>query len=110
MKQYVVDQLRYTDYEKLKALLDQTYGEAVMGQIYWVPLAPDMLSPIQTEHGDCQPHVAAIELQETRVSVELLVRTRGRIRCGCIAYASDEQRSWLIRLLDRMLEQLEISV
>jgi hypothetical protein len=54
--------------------------------------------------------VAAVELQQTRVSMELLVRTRSRIRCGCIAYATDEQRSWLIRLLDRLLEQLDISV
>ena len=110
MKQYVVDQLRYPDYEKLKALLDQTYGEASIGQVYWVPVAQDLLSPVQIEHKDCQPHVAAVELQETRVSMELLVRTRSRIRCCCIAYATDEQRTWLIRLLDRMLEQLSISV
>ena len=36
--------------------------------------------------------------------------TRRRIRCGCIAYADDRQRSWLIGQVDRMLEQLEISV
>jgi hypothetical protein len=38
------------------------------------------------------------------------VRTRSRIRCSCIAYADDRQRSWLIGLVDRMLAQLEISV
>jgi hypothetical protein len=54
--------------------------------------------------------VAAVELEETRLSIELLVRTRNRIRCNCIAYATPEQRNWLIRRVDDMLEQLGISV
>jgi hypothetical protein len=110
MKQYVVDQLRYLDYEKLKAYLDQTYGPAEMGGIYWVRLEKELLTPVQGEHRECQPFVAALDLQETRLSLELLVRTRSRIRCGCIAYADDHQRSWLIGLVDRMLTQMEISV
>jgi hypothetical protein len=110
MKQYVVDQLRYHDFEKLKAYLDQNYGAAAMGQIYWVPLAEELLTPVQAEHRGCRPHVAAIELQESRLSMELLVRTCSRVRCSCIAYAGKDQRDWLIGLVDQMLEQLEISV
>src|SRR5512143_3725698 len=110
MKQHVVDQLRYQDYEKLKALLDQQYGEAAMGAVYWIPLEQDVLSPTQREYRECQPHVAAVELEETRLSVELLVRTRNRIRCSCISYATEGQRNWLIHIVDRMLEQLSISV
>ena len=110
MKQYVVDQLRYHDYEKLKGFLDQGYGEADLGAVYWIPLDPDVLAPIQREHLECQPHVVAVELAETRLSMELLVRTRTRIRCNCIAYATPEQRNRLIGRVDDMLEQLGISV
>ena len=110
MKQYVVDQLRYPDFEKLKGCLEHAYGPAAMGSIYWVPLTPELLSPVQREHGDCGPHAAAIELEETRLSLELLVRTRNRVRCTCIAYATAEQRDWLIRQVDDILEQLGISV
>jgi hypothetical protein len=110
MKQYVVDQLRYPDYEKLKAYLDQTYGKAQMEGIYWIPLEEHLLTPIQVEHRECQPFAAAVELQETRLSLELLVRTCSRIRCACIAYANDRQRDWLVGLVDRILEQLDISV
>jgi hypothetical protein len=110
MKQYVVDQLRYHDYEKLKAWLDQQYGDATMGAVYWIPLEREVLSPTQCEHRECQPHLAAVELEETRLSLELLVRTRNRIRCNCIAYATESQRNWLIHIVDRMLEQLGISV
>jgi hypothetical protein len=110
MKQYVVDQLRYSDYEKLKGFMDQAYGEAAMGGVYWVPVDAGLLTPVQSEHRECQPFVAAVELEETRLSLELLIRTRSRIRCSCIAYASERQRSWLIDQVDRMLAQLEISV
>jgi hypothetical protein len=110
MKQYVVDQLRYPDFEKLKAYLDQAYGAAAMGSIYWIPLDRDLLTPVQREHEACGPHLAAVELDETRLSVELLVRTRSRVRCSCIAYATAEQREWLIRRVDDILSQLDISV
>ena len=81
-----------------------------MGAVYWVPLDPDVLAPIQSEHLECRPHVVAVELVETRLSMELLVRTRTRIRCNCMAYATQEQRNRLIRRVDDMLEQLGISV
>jgi hypothetical protein len=110
MKQYVVDQLRYVDYEKIKAYLDQRFGTASMGGVYWVPIDPELLSPVQSGHVECRPFFAGIELQVDRLCMELLVRTQNRIRCECIAYATDEQRYWLIRLVDDMLAQLEISV
>jgi hypothetical protein len=81
-----------------------------MGSVYWIPLDREILSPTQSEHLECQPHVAAVELAETRLSMELLVRTRSRIRCSCIAYATERQRNWLIHIVDSILEQLGISV
>jgi hypothetical protein len=110
MKQYVVDQLRYVDCEKIKGYLDQRFGTASMGGVYWVPIDTELLSPVQSGHAECRPFFAAIELQTDRLSMELLVRTRSRIRCECIAYATDAQRDWLLRLVDDMLVQLEISV
>jgi hypothetical protein len=110
MKQYVVDQLRYPDFEKIKAFLDQTYGAAALEGVYWIPIEEKLLTAVQVEHRDCQPHVVAVELSETRLSLELLVRTRSRVRCTCIAYATDPQRNYMIQLVDRMLEQLDVSV
>lgn len=110
MKQYVVDQLRFPDYEKLKAYLDQNFGPASVGRIYWVPVDGETLNPVQAEHRDCQPFFAAVELQADQLSLELLVRTKNRIRCNCIGYATESQRNRLIRIVDDMLEQLGIVV
>jgi hypothetical protein len=110
MKQYVVDQLRYVDYEKIKDYLDHRFATASISGLYWVPIDLGLLSPVQSGHMECRPFFAALELQTDRLSVELLVRTQNRIRCECIAYATDEQRNWLFRLVDDMLAQLGISV
>lgn len=110
MKQYVIDELRPADYQKLKAFLDDKLGTAEFGGVYWIPLDTDQLGVTQTEHESCQPFHFALELEPTRLSCELLVRTRQRIRCDCIAYASEKQRNWIIGYLDDTLEELSISV
>ena len=52
MKQYVVDEIRPADYEKIKAYLDAEFGPAEMGGIYWVPVAQKMrVRPKKIEPG-----------------------------------------------------------
>jgi len=109
MKQYVIDELRPEDHNKIKEYLDQTYGAAEMGAIYWVPVAADLLTEIQREHADCQPYYFAIDLQENRLALELLVRTKNRVRCACIGYASKDQRIWIMEVVDAIFERLDIA-
>ncbi len=108
MKQFVIDELRPTDYKTLKTHLDDTYGAAAMDGIYWLPIAKEVLSDIQMKHKDCQPFYVAIDLEPDRIAVELLVRTQSRVRCGCMAYATESQFVWLIRQLNTMFEILGI--
>ncbi len=112
MKQYVIDQLRFEDFNRLKEHLDaHLQGSSIEG-IYWIPLTQEiLLSPIQAEHEACKPFYFALELVlPDRLSCELLVRTQTRMRCACIRYATKEQRSWLMDTVDAILEKLEISI
>lgn len=108
MKSYVIDELRYQDYEKLKTYLDETYGQDTLGGLYWLPLPEDQLGPAQVGHDACRPFCFALELLEDRLVCELLVRTRERVRCDCIAYATPDQREWLIAVVDATIEKLEL--
>lgn len=108
MKQYVVDELRLADYEKIKSYLDEHFGLPKLGGIYRLPLADAVLTDIQASHADCRPHYVALELEEDRVVCELLVRSKKRLRCDCIAHATEAQRNWLINKIDSMLEMLDI--
>ena len=109
MKQYVIDELRSEDHNKIKEYLDEIYGAAEFGAIYWVPIASDMLTEIQREHTECQPYYFAIDLEENRFALELLVRTKSRVRCACIGYASKDQRIWIMEAVDAIFERLDIT-
>lgn len=108
MKSYVIDELRYQDYEKLKAYLDEAYGQDPLGGLYWLPLPEDQLGPGQEGHGGCRPFYLALELLEDRLVCELLIRTRERVSCSCIRYATAKQREWLFNAVDAIIEKLEL--
>jgi len=110
MKQYVIDGLRPNDYNELKKYSDEHFEVSSLGGIYWVVLPEDILTPMQKVHKDCRPHIFALMLENDSLSVELLVRIKTSIKCDCMGYANAEQREWLLRKIDLILEELEILV
>jgi hypothetical protein len=110
MKQYVVDEIRFEDYKKIRAWLDEKMDDCAIEGIYWLLLDDTVLNETQVSHLKCRPFYFIIELEPTRISCELLVRTRNTVRCDCMAYATDEQFFWLVRWIDHMLDALEINV
>ena len=106
MKQYIIDELRLGEYEKIKTYLDENVGTAKIDGIYWIKLDNNMLNEIQAEHIKCQPFYFAIELEPNVVSCELLVRSRSTIKCNCTSYANESQRNWIINYVDKIFENL----
>ena len=106
MKQYVIDEIRPDDFEKLNIFFKENYSSSAMDGLYWIPLELEILSNVQISHKQCQPYYFAIELQGDRLSCELLVRTQQKIRCDCIQYATEVQRNWLINSVDAIFEKL----
>ena len=108
MKQYVIDELRLEDYEKLKTFMDENYKSSQLDGIYWIPLEKNLLTDTQSEHRECQPFYFAVDVEETMISCEFLVRTKNRIRCDCIDYATEKQRNWMIHFIDEIFKKNEI--
>ena len=108
MKQYVIDELRPEDYEKIKSYMDENFESSALDGIYWVSMDQNMLSDVQAEHIECQPFYFVIDLEPNLLACELLVRTKNRMRCSCIGYATDEQRDWILRFVDTIFERFEI--
>lgn len=108
MKQYVIDELRSDDFKKLKAYLDENFNSTDLDGIYWIPLEQENLTDIQAEHTECQPFYFAVELKSDMLTCELLIRTKSRVRCDCIGYATEKQLSWLIGFVDALFDKLEI--
>jgi hypothetical protein len=110
MKQYVIDQLRTSDYEKILGYLEKNTESTAIEGIYWANLPAELYSVIQTEHSNCQPYYFAINLNWNDVAFELLIRSRQVIRCGCIAYATPQQRDHIIHFADRMIVELQLKL
>ena len=108
MKQYVIDEIRPQDYEKIKGYLDETFGDSGVDGLYWMPVEETLLAEVQQAHTGCAPFLIALELGPDRLAGELLVRTRSRVRCDCIHYADERQRNWIVRTVDAIFEKLEI--
>ncbi len=108
MKQYVIDELRPADQKALRIYLEDHYGPAALGSIYWIPIDSGLLTSVQAQHRQCQPHYFALDLAQDQVACELLVRTKNSVRCSCMAYATIKQRNWLIELIDTIFNRLEI--
>jgi len=106
MKQYVIDQLRENDFLKLEDYLNKNSEPGELPEIYWIPVPESLLETTQLEHTDCQPFYFAVNLDLNSIRFELLIRTRSRLRCGCIQYASQKQRDFIINYADQLLEKL----
>jgi hypothetical protein len=110
MKQYVIDQLRESDYENILDFLKKNADSADYGDIFWVKIPEELYSGTQKEHTECQPFWFAVNLSLNQVDFELLIRTREKLRCSCIAYADHAQRDYIIGYADGMLEKLGITI
>lgn len=110
MKQYVVDQLRGTDYEQIREYLDANAEKTFMEDMYWVNLPERLYTEVQKEHETCHPFYFAINLSMTQVDFELLIRSRQIIRCSCIAYATPKQRDYIMDYADEMLRRLDMKI
>lgn len=110
MKQYVVDQLRESDYEKILEFLKENAEVSEFGDIFWVMLPEELYADIQRAHGQCQPFRFAVSLSLKQVDFELLIRSSQMLRCNCIGYADKRQRDYILGFADRMLDELGIRI
>ena len=108
MKHYVIDELRYQDYESVKAYLEAHMEASGMDGLYWYPIDDSLLTNVQKNHTTCAPFYFALALEESQLSCELLIRTKSSIRCDCMGYASEAQRNWIIQIVDDIFEKLGV--
>ena len=106
MKQYVIDELRPQDHERLKDFLDRNLESAKLPGVYWLPLDERVCSALQARHTDCRPHFLTLTLEADHLACELLVRTHSKLRCDCMGFATEAQRNWLIRYIDDLFDHL----
>ncbi len=113
MRQYMLDEISRSDTSRVRDYLNEHAAAAGLEGIWWVDLPEDLLSPEQFEHRDCRPFRFAVELGEPDVGdsfvrFEFLVRSREKMRCACIGYATRVQRDFILAFADRLVDDLAL--
>lgn len=103
MRQIVIDELSPMERDNLDSFLKRTLTPGPIEGIHWFVLPTHLHSDAQQGHDDCGPFYLAVELENSRVCFELLVRSTTNLHCSCIAYATPVQRQFILDFIDKML-------
>lgn len=111
MRAYIIEELSPEAVEKVVERCREMDCHSSLTDLFWLPLPKTLLTEDQQAHDpECGPHSLSLECGPDFLRLELLVRGRGPIRCGCIAYCTPEQREHMMQYLDDMLQELGIAV
>lgn len=105
MRLYKIDQLSREEQANIESYLNRTLQPGPVEGVYWLRVPPDLLGAEQRGHEECGPFFFGVELEAEAVSFELLVRSQTNLHCSCIAYASPAQRDFILRFIDKMLQE-----
>jgi hypothetical protein len=113
MRQYLLDEINRKDIPRVRDYLNEHATASSLSDVWWVDLAEDLLSPEQYEHRECRPFRFAVEVGEPEVGdsfvrFEFLIRSREKMRCACIDYATRQQRDFILAFADRLVEELAL--
>lgn len=108
MRQYVLDEISRADISRVQDYLDDHATRSGLQGIWWVDLRDDLLDETQYAHDECKPFRFAIELGKNFVKFEFLIRSGQTMRCPCIGYANRQQREFIMRFADHMVEELNL--
>ncbi len=108
MRYYLIDEISHSDMEKIDEFLKQNAIRSEMEKFFWVQIPKELLSDIQFQHRDCQPHLFSIELGTDQLKVEFFIRNLNHLNCTCQSYCTLEQRDFILNYSQKMIEELGI--
>ncbi len=106
MRQLVIDELLPADIKAIKEFLSANAAESGVEGLFWVELADDLLNPGQFEKKDDQPFCFAVELGDSWVKFEFLIRSRNNIRSTETRYASRIQLEFLLNYSEGIIREI----
>ena len=108
VRQYIIDELGSDAIKRVSDYLQGHCESSGLNNLFWLQMPEDILSPEQYSHKACQPHCVGIEVGDKFVSFEMLVRSRNSLKCNCIAYATPQQREFILSFADRLAKETGI--
>jgi hypothetical protein len=111
MRSYQIDEFTPEQMETINARLTGKGYASSIPQLFQIPLPDELMGPDQAGHADsCGPFYMAVETGKDWLRLEFLVRARQILRCSCVAYATKEQRDFMMDYIDSTLREWDIPV
>lgn len=105
MRQIVIDELSPMERDNIDSYLKRTLSRGPMIGLYWIVLPADLYAEAQLGHEQHGPFYLAVDLDNTAIRFELLVRSHSNLHCTCIAHTTPRQRQFLLDFIDRMVAE-----
>lgn len=105
MRQYMIDEISFLEYDNLDSYLKRTLKSGGLEGVFFLHIPPDLLGAAQSGHEECGPFYCAVVLEQTSVRFELLIRSASNMHCSCIARATPAQRQFILDFADHMLAE-----
>ncbi len=108
MRAYLIDEISPADMKKINNFLSENALASGIEKLFWVRIPDDLLSELQLRHKDCQPHYFAIELGDSWIKLEFLIRNLKKMRCNCNGYCTHAQREFILGYAQNIIDKLGI--
>ncbi|MBW1709442.1 MAG: hypothetical protein JRJ73_06090 [Deltaproteobacteria bacterium] len=108
MRQFFIDELSPQDVSAVKEFLKANVIQSSYEDLFWVQLSRDLLDPEQFECEADQPFCFAIEVGDSWVKFEFLIRSRTNFKSAHLRYATRKQQDFILDYAARMIKELDL--
>ncbi|MBW2624453.1 MAG: hypothetical protein JRD68_16205 [Deltaproteobacteria bacterium] len=105
MRQILIDELIADDVAAVHEFLETNAVESGVEGLYWVELTEDLLDPGQFEQKKDHPFCFAVEVGDSWVKFELLIRSRHNMKSTETRFASRIQLEFVLEYSNRIIEE-----
>lgn len=108
MRQVFFDELSKQDLEILVDYLNEQAHLSEVEGLYWVEVPHELLDSDQRDTRADHPFCFAVEVGESWVKFELLLRSRSNFRSVCTRYAGPDQQRYILEYANSIIDRFEL--
>jgi len=108
MRSFYIDELSEVDVSKIRLLFEKKALSSQIEDIWWVEIPLDLLTVSQRNRKDLCPFVFTVELGDSWLKIEFLIRSLKTLNREWQAFCTPTQRQYILSFVDNLIDDLEI--
>ena len=108
MRSFYIDELSEEDLINIRLLFEKKALSSQIEDIWWVEIPLDLLTVSQRKHQYLRPFVFTVELGDSWLKVEFLIRSLKTLNREWQAFCTPKQRQYILSFVDKLIDDLEI--